>query len=175
MTTDSRLGQFEEGLRLIVRNETGATAPSATSTRATEVERSPQELSGGQQALLGLALVLALSSYQAPPLCLLDEVDAALDETNQVMLLYMHAWGGMNVSLRSTFETEGVPVALYLFYTICVISIPSVHPQAASARLLAMRFKESQAFCVSHHGDFHRQSDSIVAVEMCDGVSRVRA
>lgn len=49
------------------------------------VERSPQELSGGQQAMLGLALVLALSSYQAPPLCLLDEVDAALDETNQVI------------------------------------------------------------------------------------------
>lgn len=57
-----------------------AAAPPATSA----VERSPQELSGGQQALLGLGLVLALSSYQAPPLCLLDEVDAALDETNQV-------------------------------------------------------------------------------------------
>lgn len=88
--------KLEDGLRLVVRNEStpGAT-PTAAAAAAdappqpigaattTTVERSPQELSGGQQALLGLALVLALSSYQAPPLCLLDEVDAALDETNQ--------------------------------------------------------------------------------------------
>lgn len=68
----------------MVKNETVAAAASTAPTAAVAVERSPQELSGGQQALLGLALVLALSSYQAPPLCLLDEVDAALDETNQV-------------------------------------------------------------------------------------------
>ncbi|CAM9725385.1 unnamed protein product, partial [Ectocarpus sp. 12 AP-2014] len=86
---------LEDGLRLVVRNgNTQAAAAAAAAAAATTVttpssavagvvERSPQELSGGQQALLGLALVLALSSYQAPPLCLLDEVDAALDETNQ--------------------------------------------------------------------------------------------
>lgn len=77
--------QLEDGLRLIVRNEAiPGTIPTTTATVAA-VERSPQELSGGQQALLGLALVLSLSAYQAPPLCLLDEVDAALDETNQVL------------------------------------------------------------------------------------------
>lgn len=121
MTTDPRLGQFEEGLRLVVRNETGAAAPSAASARATEVERSPQELSGGQQALLGLALVLALSSYQAPPLCLLDEVDAALDETNQVMLLYIHAWGGTaNVSLGvpGVISTLQSLLTLYLLFIL---------------------------------------------------------
>lgn len=98
-----------------MRNETGTAAPSAASTRTAEVERSPQELSGGQQALLGLALVLALSSYQAPPLCLLDEVDAALDETNQVMLLYIHAWiGATDVSLRSTLEPKECPWRYFL-------------------------------------------------------------
>lgn len=66
-------------------DRTSTTAATGASSASTVAERSPQELSGGQQALLGLALVLALSSYQAPPLCLLDEVDAALDETNQVL------------------------------------------------------------------------------------------
>ncbi|CAM9752985.1 unnamed protein product [Ectocarpus sp. 4 AP-2014] len=86
--------KLEDGLRLVVRNgntQAAAAAAAAAATTSTApssavagvVERAPQELSGGQQALLGLALVLALSSYQAPPLCLLDEVDAALDETNQ--------------------------------------------------------------------------------------------
>lgn len=74
--------QLEDGLHLVVRNETA----TATETAA---ERSPHELSGGQQALLGLSLVLALSSYQAPPLCLLDEIDAALDESNQVRCMDM--------------------------------------------------------------------------------------
>lgn len=74
----------------MVRNETNST--TAVSSASNDdgdhgiAERSPQELSGGQQALLGLALVLALSSYQRPPLCLLDEVDAALDETNQARI-----------------------------------------------------------------------------------------
>ncbi|CAM9351737.1 unnamed protein product [Choristocarpus tenellus] len=93
-----------------------------------EVNKSPQELSGGQQALLGLALVLALSTYHPPPLCLLDEVDAALDKTNQ----------------------------------------------ATAARLVAMVFQHSQALCVSHHVDFHRQSSHIVGVAMQNGVSHVR-
>lgn len=92
----SYVRKLEDGLRLVVRNENtqvaaaaaaaAADAATAAPSAAAVVERSPQELSGGQQALLGLALVLALSSYQAPPLCLLDEVDAALDETNQVMI-----------------------------------------------------------------------------------------
>ena len=82
--------KLEDGLRLVVRNENAPAAANLPSTSggvsavSAAAERSPEELSGGQQALLGLALVLALSSYQAPPLCLLDEVDAALDEANQV-------------------------------------------------------------------------------------------
>lgn len=84
--------QLEDGLRLVVGNESATANASASTAEAlatanaelSSAGRSPQELSGGQQALLGLAFVLALSSYHAPPLCLLDEVDAALDETNQV-------------------------------------------------------------------------------------------
>ena len=40
------------------------------------------ELSGGQRTLLNLALLLALARLRPCPLLLLDEMDAALDESN---------------------------------------------------------------------------------------------
>ncbi|MBV8823083.1 MAG: AAA family ATPase, partial [Ktedonobacteraceae bacterium] len=39
-------------------------------------------LSGGERALVSAALLFALLEIHPPPFCLLDEVDAALDETN---------------------------------------------------------------------------------------------
>ena len=41
-------------------------------------------LSGGERALVALALLFALLSARHTPLCLLDEADAMLDETNVV-------------------------------------------------------------------------------------------
>ncbi|EQC31577.1 hypothetical protein, variant [Saprolegnia diclina VS20] len=45
-----------------------------------------RELSGGQLTLLGLAYVFALAHYSASPLYILDEIDAALDEHNQLVV-----------------------------------------------------------------------------------------
>ena len=39
-------------------------------------------LSGGEQALTGLAIIFAVFLTNPSPICILDEVDAALDDTN---------------------------------------------------------------------------------------------
>lgn len=44
--------------------------------------RDMEQLSGGEKTMAALALLFAIHSYQPSPFFVLDEVDAALDNTN---------------------------------------------------------------------------------------------
>lgn len=82
-------------------------------------------LSGGEKALIGIALMFAIMAVRPSPFCLLDEVDAALDEANverfanylvdlaakTQFLMISHRQGTMEVSSSLwgvTMEEEGV-------------------------------------------------------------------
>jgi chromosome segregation protein len=96
-------------------------------------------LSGGERALVSAALLFALLEINPPPFCLLDEVDAALDESNLVrfceilkqlaqrtqfivithnrvtmmeaQVIYGVSMGGDSVSRLLSMKLEEVPVA----------------------------------------------------------------
>eukprot|EP01061_Rhynchopus_euleeides_P007332 TRINITY_DN16336_c0_g1_i1.p1 TRINITY_DN16336_c0_g1~~TRINITY_DN16336_c0_g1_i1.p1 ORF type:complete len:1063 (+),score=210.15 TRINITY_DN16336_c0_g1_i1:2311-5499(+) len=56
------------------------------------IDESPLQLfSGGQKTLIALAFLLAVAAFHAAPFYLLDEVDAALDETNQGLIAHLVA------------------------------------------------------------------------------------
>ncbi len=72
-------------------NEEESVAPSSMPTGVEVIVQPPGKkvqdlslLSGGERALVSAALLFALLEITPPPFCLLDEVDAALDESNVV-------------------------------------------------------------------------------------------
>ena len=76
---------------LASRNEENGTHTSAMPAGVDVIVQPPGKkvqdlslLSGGERALVSAALLFALLEINPPPFCLLDEVDAALDESNLV-------------------------------------------------------------------------------------------
>jgi len=75
----------------ISRNEENGSHASSMPTGVEVIVQPPGKkvqdlslLSGGERALVSAALLFALLEINPPPFCLLDEVDAALDESNVV-------------------------------------------------------------------------------------------
>ena len=67
--SDGREGELADGIEIAVR------PPGKRLQRLAM-------LSGGERALAGVALLFAMLSVNPVPFCILDEVDAALDEAN---------------------------------------------------------------------------------------------
>ena len=53
------------------------------------MSRYPRQLSGGEKALTALAVVFAIFELNPAPFCLLDEVDAPLDDLNTLRFINM--------------------------------------------------------------------------------------
>ena len=84
---------FAEAFRTLFGGGTGEmrlTEPDSSGDAGIDIAAQPPGkrlqnvllLSGGEKALTALALLIAIFRYQPSPFCILDEVDAPLDEAN---------------------------------------------------------------------------------------------
>lgn len=78
--------------------------------------RSLEQLSGGERALVSIALLFAISQVTPPPFLVLDETDAALDEANSrryVSMIEMLAKRSQLILVTHNRETMHCAGALY--------------------------------------------------------------
>ena len=75
-------------------------------------------LSGGEKSLTSLAFFFALFQYKPTPFCILDEVDAALDQTNLTRFLnLMKKIKTMTQFILITHNFKTMEVADYIYGT----------------------------------------------------------
>jgi len=92
-------------------------------------------LSGGEKALTALALLMAIFKYQPSPFCMLDEVDAPLDEPNiERLLRLLRDMAGTTQFIIITHAKRTMEVAEALYGV--TMQEPGV------SRLVSVRFRE---------------------------------
>ncbi len=93
-------------------------------------------LSGGEKALTALALLLAVFRYQPSPFCILDEVDAPLDESN--IGRFTELVGKMSLTTQFIIITHSKKTmeAAPVLYGVTM-------PEPGVSKLVSVRFREN--------------------------------
>ncbi len=91
-------------------------------------------LSGGERALVSAALLFSLLEINPPPFCLLDEVDAALDESNVTRFC--------DILKRLAQKTQFIVITHNRVTMTAAQVIYGVSMRDSISRLLSMRFEE---------------------------------
>ncbi|MCX6737357.1 MAG: AAA family ATPase, partial [Candidatus Parcubacteria bacterium] len=98
-----------------------------------------ESLSGGEKALTAIALLFAIVSKAAPPLIILDEIDAALDEDNarriSIMMKELASKTQFIVITHNRITMSGAEV----IYGVTV-------DENKTSRILSLKFEEAQKY-----------------------------
>jgi chromosome segregation protein len=97
-------------------------------------------LSGGERALVSAALLFSLLEINPPPFCLLDEVDAALDESNVTRFC--------DILKRLSQRTQFIVITHNRVTMTAAQAIYGVSMKDSVSRLLSMRLEEATATAV---------------------------
>jgi chromosome segregation protein len=102
-------------------------------------------LSGGERSLTAVALLFSIYMTKPPPFCLLDEVDAALDESNTVRMCEMIREFSLDPSIKGQFVviTHARPTM-----TIADTLYGVTMPEPGVSRRVAVRFEDIEAGAV---------------------------
>jgi chromosome segregation protein len=96
-------------------------------------------LSGGEKALTALALVFAIFRLNPAPFCLLDEVDAPLDDAN--VARFCHLVQELSTQVQFIFISHN-KLAMSMASQLLGVTMP----EAGVSRLVAVNLEQAAAF-----------------------------
>jgi chromosome segregation protein len=95
-------------------------------------------LSGGEKALTALSLLMAIFKYQPSPFCVLDEVDAPLDEANIGRLTRLLAEMAVDTQFIVITHSKKTMEAAQAMYGVTM-------QEAGVSKLVSVRFQHAEA------------------------------
>jgi chromosome segregation protein len=100
-------------------------------------------LSGGEKALTALALLIAIFRYQPSPFCILDEVDAPLDETNVGRFSQMVAEMSSDAQFIVVTHNRRTMEMAQVLYGVTM-------QEAGVSKLVSVSWEQARAAAASH-------------------------